>query len=370
MKTLIKLVTVALLASGLAACSLPRGAAVESEILRDHDTDQVNFAVYPVTRALLPTVAQWPLVGERHLNWISASHGSNSQIIRPGDMVSIIIWDSSENSLLTNDGSRQVALGDVPVSAGGSVFVPYVGEVRVSGLSPDRARARIQDALEPISPSAQVQLTMAEGRGNSVDLVGGVRSPGSFPLPNRNFTVLSLIAAGGGVSESLDNPQIRLKRGGRIYGTSVDRLYKEPQLDTLLTGGDQVIVEEDERYFLSVGAAGTEALHPFTKDIVTALDAVSIIGGVNDNRANAQGILILREYPQSALSAGARGPRKSQVVFTLDLTSADGLFSARNLRIAPGDLVYVTESPVVATRTVFGLIGSAFGLATTVSNAN
>ncbi|CTQ49330.1 polysaccharide export protein Wza [Jannaschia donghaensis] len=182
-------------------------------------------------------------------------------------------------------------------------------------------------------------------------------------MPDRNYTVLSLIAAGGGVDGGLENPQIRLQRGSRVYGTSMSRLYAEPNLDTLLQSGDQVIVKEDDRYFLSVGAAGQEALHPFTRDVLSAMDAVSIIGGVKDSRADPQGVLILREYPASALSPGVRGPRNQRVIFGLDLTSADGLFSARNFQVMPQDLVYVTESPVTTTQTIFGLIGAAFGLA-------
>ncbi|GIT92695.1 polysaccharide biosynthesis protein [Jannaschia pagri] len=368
MGNLVKVVTGIMLVLVLSACSLPRGAALQREVLAGSDDASADFAVYPVTRALLPTVQQWPLVGEEHLSWISASHGSNSQQIRPGDTVSVVIWDSNENSLLTPTGTRQVTLDALRVSPGGSIFVPYVGDVRISGMTPERARGRLQNAVEPIAPSAQVQLSLTEGRGNSVDLVGGVASPGSYPMPDRNYTVLSLIAAGGGVSASLANPQIRLKRGSRLFGTSIDRLYDEPGLDTLLRGGDQIIVEEDERYFLSVGAAGSESLHPFTKDIVTAMDAVSIVGGVLDTRGNPQGVLILREYPRNALSAGTRGPRNQQVVFTIDLTSADGLFAARNFRISPKDVVYVTESPVVSAQTVFSLIGSAFGLATIATN--
>ncbi|WP_371155676.1 polysaccharide biosynthesis/export family protein [Jannaschia sp. 2305UL9-9] len=366
MSTLLRLLLVIAGISLITGCTLPRGSAGQSELLRGQDSDIAEFAVYPVTRAFLPSVQQWPLVGEEHLSWVSASAGSNGQLIRAGDNLDVVIWDNSENSLLTTQGSRQVELQGVRVSPGGSIFLPYLGDVRVAGLSPDRARNRVQEALVPIAPSAQVQISLTEGRGNSVDLVGGVGAPGSYPMPDRNYTVLSLIAAGGGVSQGLTNPQIRLKRGGRLYGTSIDRLYSEPRLDTLLTGGDQVIVQEDDRYFLSVGAAGTEALHPFTKDVVTAMDAISIIGGISDSRANPQGILILREYPTSALSAGVRGPRNQRVVFTLDLTSADGVFSARNMRIAPGDLIYVTESPVVATRTVFSIIGSAFGLVAAV----
>ena len=246
--------------------------------------------------------------------------------------------------------------------------MPYIGKVKVSGRTADSARTAIQRSLEAISPSAQVQLTVVPGRSNTVDLVGGARQPGNFPMAGTDFSVLSLIAAGGGVQSNLANPQIRLVRGHEIYGTSIDVLYDDPKLDTRLRGGDKVIIEKDERYFLSFGAAGSEALHPFTKSEVSAMDALSIVGGVNDNRGDLQGILILREYPNSAVRPGVRGPRETRVVFTIDLTSSDGLFSARNFNIQNKDLVLVTESPINNTRTILGLIGSAFGLATAISN--
>ncbi|ASM73827.1 MULTISPECIES: hypothetical protein [Roseobacteraceae] len=63
------------------------------------------------------------------------------------------------------------------------------------------------------------------------------------------------------------------------------------------------------------------------------------------------------------------GPRQPRVVFTLDLTKADGLFSARNFWINSGDVVLVTESPINGTRTVLGLVGSVFGVFNTVGNS-
>ena len=135
-----------------------------------------------------------------------------------------------------------------------------------------------------------------------------------------------------------------------------------PQKDTLLRGGDRVFVEEDERYFLSFGATGTEDLHIFTKDEVSAMDALSISGGFQDSKADPKGLLILREYPASAVAPGVRGPRQTRVVFTLDLTTADGLFSARNFQINPGDLVMATESPINDALTISNLIGNIFGV--------
>ena len=52
------------------------------------------------------------------------------------------------------------------------------------------------------------------------------------------------------------------------------------------------------------------------------------------------------------------------MIFAMDLTSADGLFSAKNFEINPGDVVLATESPVVNVRTIFSLVGSLLGIST------
>jgi len=346
------------------ACSrLPGGAPASEEIIRQSGESDADFALYTVNRAFLPTVAQWPGTGKQeHLSWLGASHGAKTQIIQPGDKLTLRIWDSSDNSLLTSREQKAVQLQDVRVAANGTIFMPYVGSVNVLGLTPDLAREELQVELEAIVPSAQLQLDMLEGRNNSVDLVSGVAQPGTYPMPNRNYSVMGLISAGGGISSNLNNPQIRLVRGRNIYGTSVDALLNDPNKDSLLRGGDRVFVEEDERYFLSFGATGTEDLHIFSKDSVSAMDAMSISGGFQDSRADPQGLLILREYEPSAVAPGVRGPRQTRVVFTLDLTSADGLFSARNFEINPGDLVMATESPINDALTISNLVGNFFGV--------
>ncbi|MEL6914378.1 MAG: polysaccharide biosynthesis/export family protein [Pseudomonadota bacterium] len=349
------------LALALAGCAIPRGAAIVTEVTRDADT--ADFVVYPVTRAFLPEAAGWPVTGERVGTWPRAGHGSRERIIRPGDTVTITIWDASESSLISTPGAPLTPLGAMRVSSGGTVFVPYAGNVRIAGNSPQAARAIVERAVEGFVPSAQVQLDMAEGAANSVSLVAGTTTPGRYPMPDNNFTVLDLIASAGGVAATLQNPKVKLHRGSDFYAISAATLYEEPALDVPLRAGDQVVVEEDRRFFLSLGASGTEQMHPFTKDVITAAEAMAMAGGVNDSRADPSGILILREYPAEAVrEAGAGGPEAAQVVFSIDLTSADGLFSARQFRINSEDLIYVTEAPVTQTSTVLGIIGSGFGI--------
>ena len=354
----------------LGACNyLPAGAPEREEILKQADSEDGDFAVYEVSRAFLPTVTKWPITGsERHFHWLGASRGPRGQTIQPGDTLTLNIWDSSENSLLTAADQRVAQLEQVEVATNGSIFVPYVGNISVVGLTPDLAREELQSALEVIVPSAQVQLVHAEGRYNSVDLVGGVGAPGNYPMPSRDYSVLSLLADGGGVNPGFVHPQIRIVRGGSIYGTSVDKLFDNPGLDTRLRGGDRVIVEEDDRYFASFGATGIEALHTFTRDNISAMDALSIVGGVTDSKADPQGLLILREYPASAVRPGVRGPRRTRVVFTIDLRSADGLFSARNFQINPNDLVMATEAPINDILTISNIVGNFVGLFNATTN--
>ncbi len=348
----------------LSGCSLPRGAALSSEVLREQDAKDPSFSVVTVSRSNVAQVASWPATGwSGSYNWISAKSGPNSAAIRSGDFIKLIIWDSQENSLLTAGNQKEVALAPVEVSADGTIFVPYLGDIVVNGLTPSAARELVQKAMEPIAATAQVQLTVEPGARNSVDLVSGVGKPGTYPMPTRNYSILTLLAEGGGISPTLKNPLVRLIRDDKTYEIRADRLFAEANKNTTLRGGDKVVVREDDRYFTSLGATGTESLVYFERDTITALEAMSLVGGLSDTRANPKGVLILREYSQKAVRAdGIAGPTMRNVVFAFDLTSADGLFAARNFQVNPLDTVLATESPLATANTIFGVARSIIGI--------
>jgi polysaccharide biosynthesis/export protein len=347
----------------LAGCNLPKGAAEQRQILAGADSPDATFAVEFVRGDNIERLKSWPNTGRSiSKGWIKRSRGPGDQLIEPGDVVDISVWDNEENSLLLSPTQKVVDLKGMRVSQSGSVFMPYVDEIYIAKMTPDRARAAIQDRMATIIPSAQVQLQHNAGRSSTVDLVSGTQRPGNYPLPDRNFTVTALIALGGGLVNNMNNPQIRVLRDGKLYGTSMQTLLRNPELDTTLRGGDKVYVEKDERYFLSLGAAGREAQIDFPQDRITALDALSLIGGVNDVRADPKGILILRTYRGNTLRGDGSGPAKDRMVFAIDLTSADGLFSAGEFVINDGDLVLATESPITTTETVVRVVGASLGL--------
>ena len=354
----------------LAACALPQDLGEERQILKGAEDPAASFAVQPVTRATLPMLRKWPNSHPTaNLGWITHSATSPDPLIAAGDRLDLTIWDNDESSLLSSPAQKVVQLPGLTVSSKGTVFLPYADEVYIARMTPDEARRAIQAKLLTLMPSAQVQLQFASGSLNSVELISGVPNPGVFPLQNRSTTLTSILALGGGIPSDVANPQIKLSRGGKLYRVSAETLMSDPGLDTTLRGGDKIFVEADKRYFLALGAAGKEAIMPFPRDHITALDAMALVGGVNQSTANPKGILILRDYPQSAVRSDAGGPGRDRMVFVLDLTNADGLFSAGEFGIQDRDLVLVTQSELVNTKTIFGLIGSIFGLANTVDSA-
>lgn len=363
MTSLVRVLSIVLIFAVAACGSLPRGAALQREVTREAKVENSQFQVLPVTRHNAKLISHWPVTGwSGGFHWIKASRGPQSQVLRVGDQVDLRIWDNQANSLLTPVGTNVTVMEGLVVGPDGTIFVPYVGNVVINGLTAGGARSRIQSELAPIAPDAQVQLTTTPGVINSVSVVGGVASPGTYPLPTRDTSILSVLASAGGINETLRNPLVTVQRGNSTYSIPAKDLFENPNKNTRLRGDDKIIVQQDERAFTALGASGSEDLIYFPKEYVTALEAVSLMGGLNDNRADPKGILVLREYPAKHIVAEPlNGPRKPHVIFALDLTSADGLFAARNFLINPNDTVLATESPIVAVRTIMSLFGSALG---------
>lgn len=355
----------------LASCGLPRGAGFQSEVLAASNANTAaegeapvyDFAVYEVGRVSLPVLQGWPVTGEKTLPWLIAQEQPASLMIAAGDVVQMTIWDAEEDSIFGPTGITP--LQPASVTSDGRIFVPFIGSLRISGMSPGTARARIEEELIRTVPSAQVQLEVEPGRANTANLASGLALPGLYPLPDRNFKILDLFSQAGGPSPDLRSPQVRLVRGGKTYGIPFERLLREPQFNIAVRGGDRIYVEDDDRKFITLGATGTQSIFDFPEIKFSALEALALIGGVNSGTANPEGILVLREYAANAVADGIKGPPQERVVFTIDLTSADGLFSAGNFMLEDGDLIYGTESALGPALTLFGLTNTLGSLAAT-----
>jgi len=349
----------------LASCGIPRGAGFTSEVLAASnantaaagETPEYDFEVYAVDRTTLPALQAWPATADEPLPWIREQNQPASLVIAQGDQVQLTIWDAEENSIFGAGGVT--ALEPTQVNTAGQIFVPFIGDIRVSGMSSTTARQRIEEELVRTVPSAQVQLVVEPGRDNTANLAAGVTSPGLVPLPDRDFRILELFSQAGGPNPAFTSPQVRLIRNGRTFGVPFQRLLEEPGLNAAVRGGDRIFVVDDARKFVAFGATGSQSLVDFPQEELSALEAVALIGGVNAGSGNPESILIMRDYDSDAVADGISGPPKERVVFTIDLTTADGVFSAGRFMMEDGDVIYGTESALGPALTVLNL-GTSF----------
>lgn len=351
----------------LQGCSLPQGAARSSQILSGAATTpeealESGIAVVHVARANVAQINGWRSSDpqDKTKPWPGSGGGATSGAVAPGDVMAVRIWDNDPNALMSGIDSKSTELGGLKVASDGTVTLPYAGRVRVAGLSEENALNRLRDELRKRQPTAEIQIAVTAGRMNSIAAVGGMTTPGNYPVPPGGMPILSLLATSGGIQPTIKYPMVRLMRGRTVYETRAEDLLQGNSADVMLRGGDRVTVVEDPRNFTMLGATGAEQVVVFDRDRMTAIQALAKSGGLASSRADLRGVLVLRDYSPQQVQSG--GPAAPSVVYALDLTSADGLFAARTFDIRPGDTVLATESPVVSARTVLGLMGSMFGI--------
>lgn len=352
----------------LSGCAVPRGAPTRREVIRGADAEDAGFLLEIVTRDRLSLYPHWGEAGKQQTTpWPQGGAVPTDQRIAAGDSLNLRVWDAEETSLLSGTAAPFADVLNVVVTSSGHVTVPYVNRVHIGGLTLEGARERLQDALMSISPSAQVQLAVTEGRRNSVEMVGGVSAPGTYPLSERNLPLTSMIAAAGGANPALANPQVQITRGANVYRRPLANVLANPALDPPLQGGDRILVTADPRTFKALGAAGREEIIRFDTESVSALRAISMMGGMADTRADPRGILVLRSYSSTA-GLPVTGYPYDRVVFSFDLTTADGMFNADEFPLFDGDIVMATQAVATTTQRVLGLMGSFLGFGRTVSN--
>jgi polysaccharide export outer membrane protein len=125
----------------------------------------------------------------------------------------------------------------------GTVNVPLIGEMKVSGLTATQVEREVQAKLvaEKIftHPTAIISISAAS---RIVSVGGGVRAPQRLQW-SQDLTLQTAIESAGGPDDFSDTKRVRLIRDGRIFQKYDLRiLRKDPSQDPRLLPGDQVYV--------------------------------------------------------------------------------------------------------------------------------
>ena len=365
----VKAVTLVALVGGVSACGLPRPGPNKAEIFKGSVLKEGDAFIVTVNPRVTRATAVVPALGFSSAFRTAGVVGSDT--ISPGDTLGLTIFENvRDDPLLGNTGQRVSALEEVQVDGQGYIFVPYAGRIKAAGQTPDGLRQAITRKLDTQTPDPQITVQRLAGDGSAVSVQGSVGATGVYAIERPTRTLSAMLARAGGVTIEPEAMIIRVTRGKQTGQIWLQDLYSNPTLDIALRPGDKIVVEEDARAFVALGATGAQSRVPFETQTLSAIEAIAIVGGLNTSLADPTGVFVFRNEPAEIANAvlGRTDLQGDQrMVYVLDLTQPTGMFEARDFIIRDGDTVYVTEAPYVQWRkaltAVTGTVGAADSLA-------
>jgi polysaccharide export outer membrane protein len=351
----------------LAACTLPRSGPTASDIIRGSNQSELGIHLVDVTPQIAAITR--PIETTTISSAFTGAGVLSPETIRAGDTISVRVWENVDNGILAGVGQRAANLEALRVGQSGDIFVPYVGEVRASGKTPDELRQDIAAKLASQTPDPQVEVARVAGDGATVSVMGGVRNPGIFPIDTSTRRISAMLAKAGGVSTVPDVAQIRVERGGNIGKIWLQDLYDNPALDIALRPNDQIVVEEDRRSFTALGATSGQARVAFNKRDMSALEAIATSGGLDFRTADPTGIFVFRDETADVANrvlGGGNLVGPQRMAYLIDLTQPEGVFAARDFVIQDEDTVYITEAPLASWSRVIAIATATASLGRTV----
>lgn len=138
----------------------------------------------------------------------------------PGDAVYIDIYGASQKT------------EECTVSPDGYVTIEGYGPVQVSGLTVEQAQSKLRSTLGARYSSSQIKLTVGETRSIMVNVMGEVKTPGTYTL-SAFATVFHALYMAGGTNELGTLRNIKVYRNNRLI--SVVDIY-DYMLNGKMTG--------------------------------------------------------------------------------------------------------------------------------------
>jgi len=296
-----------------------------------------------------------------------------SDTIQAGDTLGLTIWENVDDGLLAGETGNQTVLEEVQVDGDGFVFVPYAGRIRAAGNSPEAIRRIITSKLDEQTPDPQVQVRRLAGDGATVSLVGSVGAQGVYPIERPTRTLSAMLSAAGGIIIPPEVAQITVLRGGNRSKVWFQDLYRHPEFDIALRGGDRILVEQDTRAFSALGATGAQSRVTFETQTLSAIEAIATVGGLQASAADPTGVFVLRNET-AAIANQVLGRNDligdQRLIYVLDLTKPNGLFMARDFWVRDQDTLYVTEAPFAQWSKVISALTGSLGVIANVDTAS
>ncbi|WP_150123523.1 polysaccharide export protein [Halotalea alkalilenta] len=353
----------------IAGCAFAPGGAIPYDTAGDDIDELVD--IEPITlglvRAQAAESARQGALNDRSLTSSRSLAPDYSYRIGPGDILSVIVYDHPELTNPAGSDQSPEQSGNV-VEPDGTLYYPYIGRIRVAGLTALEVRDELARRLaDGYIASPQISVRVAAFNSQKAYVTGSVDRPGAQMITNVPLTILDAVAAAGGLSDAADWHNVVLTHRGQDIRLSVFDMLQRGDFaqNRLLEDGDVLHVPEvgnQKVYVLG------EVIQPRAISMgntrYSLTDALSQSGGINEGSANATGIFVIRRAPE--------GSQKMATVYQLDARNSAALMLGTEFMLKPTDIVYVTTTALGRWNRTISLllpsVGSIYDISRTTQN--
>lgn len=254
--------------------------------------------------------------------------------ISPGDTLIVTVWDHPE--LTTPAGSQQQTLVNGRlVYPDGTLFYPYAGTIKVSGMTIEELRRTLTSKLGRYIQNPQIDVNVV-GYGGRVSLQGAFANTAPQNITTVPLTLSQAVGAGGIDVDNADISGLTLTRDGKVYRIDLDALNRNGAVasDIYLKPGDNLHLPfNDRKEAYVVGEVVRPQAITFRTTDMTLTQALGRAGGLNPVSAKGQAVYVIRGI-QEMEQAPAR-------VYHLNAKSPVSFTLADRFSVKPGDVVFV-----------------------------
>jgi polysaccharide biosynthesis/export protein len=306
-------------------------------------TEALPFDVIDLTPTTVVAYRQAP-TPDRPVTGTSTISPAQRLTVEPGDSLKVRIFERYGGNIFPTIQGQSADLGIQRVGQDGTIKVPVVGVVQVSGLDLNQIERRIIEQLGNKVQEPEVIVEFDAPRTHSVMVSGDVKQPGRVSMLEDVRTVADAINKAGGplasaTGGSANQLQVVVRRHGQVILTT--------QFSDLLAGGDiavqkgdEIVVRPNSRIFTVLGAVLRSGNVEMSKHNLTLLEALGQVGGLSDVRANKTGVYVFR------MGDLETNPTARARVFRLDLFQPVSIFVAQQFGLQARDVIYVTNAPL------------------------
>lgn len=304
--------------------------------------------------------------------------GAPQIVLGVGDVIQVAIFEAQSGGLFipADAGSRPgnyITLPKQTIDRDGNITVPYAGKIKAANRPVDQVQLEIASRLANRAIEPQVVISIDQSRSMEASVLGDVKTPKKVELSPAGERILDLISEAGGLSAPGTETTITLQRRGRSVTIPYDVISKKSAENIYAQPGDTLIVNRERRTFLAFGVTGESGRYDFDDSDLTLGDALAKAGGLLDDKAEPQSVLVYRIVDKDFLNkigVNTHGftSKEVPVIFRANLRDPSGFFMAQKFPMQNKDVIYVSTSPSVEFLKFLTIVNSATSSASNIAD--